>query len=464
MERKAMRMQFRNFVDGFLNRGSTGQSSRFFLLPVLLLCFALLVGFAAQGRVSGRFSLELVARPIPPTLARDIGLGTPGEFATLQFAVSSNLDLTASFGFACLNINTVVNMAGPEYLVIKTPINSESASLREIGVDSLRVVPKMWFAVPFETVTDVNNLPNSVVIPPGDTLPVAALFVTGRVTSSVSVAGFSIRYLAMMADINFPRPGASYEPLFYSAEDQNFAVGSLIFASWRAPTGIFASANIGINASSAGTSIKGHSAAGSVLPDNFFARFSVSGIDLGVIQLYETSVQSIRLGTSFSITRPPTGDESTAFNTTISLSGELWDGASISGSIALAPFPPKLTGLTVSLDIAPLRFVIALDTMELKSITFRFRTGLDIGAMTGSFGVTASGLERVTGLSMRLSLSQGIFSAATNVSFAERAERFGFASLGSTLALRIGPAIVSVRMTFGRHGLTRASVTAGVVF
>jgi hypothetical protein len=113
----------------------------------------------------------------------------------------------------------------------------------------------------------------------------------------------------------------------------------------------------------------------------------------------------------------------------------------------------------------PFRVAFALDTMELKSMSFSFGTSLNLGAMTGNFSTTASGLEKgMTGLSMRLSLSQGIFSAGTSVSFAERAEKFGFASLGSTLTFRFSPATVTVQATFGRYGLTRAAVTAGVVF
>ena len=79
--------------------------------------------------------------------------------------------------------------------------------------------------------------------------------------------------------------------------------------------------------------------------------------------------------------------------------------------------------------------------------------------------MTASGLERgMTGLSMQLSLSQGIFSAGTSVSFANRADKLGFASLSSSLTFRFSPAVVTVQTTFGRYGLTRAAVTAGVAF
>jgi len=230
--------------------------------------------------------------------------------------------------------------------------------------------------------------------------------------------------------------------------------------------GVSVSASIGVNASQAGKSIKGYSATGSAVPGNYFARFGVSGIKLADINLYGTSLQSVMLGTSFTFTKTATQTAgTTAFNTTINLSGKLWDKASISGSVTLAPFPPKFGGVTISFSMEPFRFAFALDTMELTSMSFSVSTGLNLGAMTGSFGATASGLERgMTGLSMRLSLSQGIFSAGTSVSFAERAEKFGFASLGSTLTFRFTPAVVTVRATFGRYGLTRAAVTAGVVF
>jgi len=254
--------------------------------------------------------------------------------------------------------------------------------------------------------------------------------------------------------------------LYYPVQSQSFAVGSLTSASWRAQMGVSVSASIGVNASQGGKSIKGHSATGSAVPGNYFARFGISGIKLADINLYGTNLQSVMLGTSFTFTKTATQtDGSTAFNTTINLSGKLWDKASISGSVTIAPFPPKFGGVTVSLSMEPFRVAFALDTLTLTSMSFSFSTGLNMGAMTGRFSTTASGLERgMTGLSMRLSLSQGIFSTSTNVSFANRAEKFGFASWGSTLTFRFTPAVVTVQATFGRYGLTRAAVTAGVVF
>jgi hypothetical protein len=438
----------------------------------ILLLVVLLGGIAgpAVAQISGRFGMDLVARRIPTTLTGEIKLDTPSEFVMLEFALASNLVLDANFGFAHLNIDAVVNTAGPEHCVIKTPIDLGELLFYEITFDKLSIVPEMWFAVPFEAVTDVNNLPNSQLIPPGD-----ILFVKARVTLSTSIAGFNINWLAMLDDVNFPNPGSAFTiripglpwtPLYYPAQSQSFAVGSLISASWRAQMGVSVSASAGINATTSGTSIKGYSATGSVLPDNYFARFGISGIQLADINLGGTAFQSVMLSTSFTFTQTPVQTEgTTAFSTAISLSGKLWDKVSISGSVSLAPFPPKVGGVTLSISMDPFRVSFALDTMSLTSMSFSFGTGLNMGAMTGSFGMTASGLERgMTGLSMRLSLSQGIFSAGTSVAFADRAEKFGFASLGSTLTFRLSPAVVTVQATFGRYGLTRAAVTAGVVF
>jgi len=429
---------------------------------VLFLVVIVTIGTCtAFAQLSGRFGMDLVARRVPTTLSGEIKLNTPSEFVMLEFAIASNLIINASFGFADLDIDAVVNTAGPEHCVFKVPMNFGELPFYEITFDKLSIVPEMWFAVPFEAVTDVNNLPNSVIIPPGD-----IMFVKARVTLSTSISGFNIKTLAMLDDINFPNPGSSYTPLYYPVQSQSFAVGSLVSASWRAQAGFSISANIGVNASQSGRSVKGYSATGSVLPDNFFARVGIGGIKLADIQLYGTAFQSVMLGTSFSFTQAPTQTEgTTAFNTRINLSGKLWDKVSIGGSVTLAPFPPKFGGVSLSISMEPFRLAFALDTMTLTSMSFSFSTGLNMGAMTGNFSTTASGLERgMTGLSMRLSLSQGIFSAGTSVSFANRAEKFGFASLGSTLTFRFSPATVTVRATFGRYGLTRAAVTAGVVF
>ena len=406
--------------------------------------------------------MDVIARRIPTTLTGEIKLDTPSEFVMLEFAIASKAILNVDFGFFDLNIDAAVNTAGPEHLVLKAPLTFGGLPAYGVPLDKISVVPEMWFAVPFEAVTDVNNLPNSVIIPPAD-----ILFVKTRVTLSTSVAGFSVKNLLMLEDVNFPSPGSAFTPLRYPVQSQSFAMGNLTTVSWRAQIGVSVSANIGINASTSGTSIKGYSDTGSVYPDNYFARFAISGIKLGEIQLYDdTSFQNVQLGTSFALTQNPTQTEATtAFNTTISLSGVLWENVSISSSVTLRPYPAKFGGITLSITCEPFRLAFALDTMTLNSMSASIGSGLNMGAMTGSWGASFTGLERgLTGASVRLSLAQGIFSAGTSVSFATRGETFGFASWASTLTFRFSPAVVTVQATFGRYGLTRAAVTAGVAF
>jgi len=418
-------------------------------------------GIASHAQLSGQFGLGIITRRIPTTLTGEIKLDTPSEFVMLEFAIASNAVLNVDLGFFDLNIDAAVNTAGPEHFVFKAPLSFGSLPVYGILLDELSVVPEMWFAVPFEAVMDVNNLPNSVVVPPGD-----ILFVKSRISFSTSLAGFTVKNLVMLEDVNFPNPGSSYTPLYYPLQSQSFAMGSLTSVSWRAKIGVSVSTDIGINASRSGASVKGYSAVGRVVPGNMYARFNVSGIKLGDIQLYGTSFQSVQLGTGFAITKTATQTTSTtAFNTTISLSGQLWDNVGISSSITLRPMPATFGGVTLSITADPFRLAFALDTMTLNSMSASVSSGLSMGAMTGSWGASATGLERgMTGASVRLSLAQGIFSAATSVSYATRGEQFGFASWASTLTFRFSPAVVTVQATFGRYGLTRAAVTAGVAF
>ena len=73
--------------------------------------------------------------------------------------------------------------------------------------------------------------------------------------------------LLMLEDVTFPSPSSAFTPLYYPLQSQSFAIGSLMSVSWRAQMGFSMSASLGLNASTSGTSIKGYSASGSVLPD-----------------------------------------------------------------------------------------------------------------------------------------------------------------------------------------------------
>jgi hypothetical protein len=204
-------------------------SQALFCAVLLAVVAVLLAGTAAYGQVSGRFGLDITARRIPTTLTGEIVLDTPSEFAMLEFGIASNLALKADFGVGNFLLDAATNMAGPEHLVATGVLKADGFEAYGFRLDGLSVSSELWFAVPFEAVLDVNNLPNAVVIPPAD-----PLFVTFRATESWSYAGWSVKQLFMFQDVNFPDPASTFSPLYYPVQSQSCQWGSLTYVTWRA--------------------------------------------------------------------------------------------------------------------------------------------------------------------------------------------------------------------------------------
>jgi hypothetical protein len=411
--------------------------------------------------LSGQFGLDFVVRKIPTTLADDIALDTPSEFAVLECAIASNLDVTLGTTFGDIVLDLGTNMAGPEHAVGVADFRIAPIDFGGATLESIHAIGEMWFAVPFEGVTDVNGLPNCVVIPPGD-----VFFVAARFTASFACEGFTGRCLVMLQDVTFPNPSASFAPLFYERADQDFGLGSIWTISWNSPLGSSLNLTAGVNASQAATIIKGYSASGSVdsgecTPEwgNCFLNGSVGGIPLCDVPLGIATLYDVTMGLAFSVSTTQT------LSATLSVSGKISEDLGASTSITLLTDPMASSGLNVSGSVGCFQFGMMLDQLELTSLSAGCTTPLSLGATTGSFGVSATGLHKgLTGLSARLSLGQGLFSASTSVAFAERGGGFGFASLGTQLSFRFSPGTISVQATFGRFGLTRASLSTGVTF
>jgi len=424
-------------------------------LVALIVCA---LSTAAVGQITGGLDLNIVARRIPTTVDGEVKTDTPSEFTSLEFAIQSELDITLLTGFIDPQIKAAVNTAGLEHFVFLSPFSFEDATVLELPLENIGLLPEVWVAVPFESVVDVNNLANSSVIPPGD-----PLFVTARATFEVSVFGFDLEHLVMLEDVNYPAPGSSFDPLSYDHADQRFAVGNLTSISWRASTGASMRLNLGLAASSGSKAIKGHSASGKVTPDSSFLRITVGGISLGQASLLGIGVQDVTFGTSFSVS---TGTEE-VINSTISISGPAWDGASLGMSISFAALPsvPTMSAITLSATSGPFKISLALDTLEITGLSASCSGTLNMGAIGGSWDISASGIDRgLTGLSFRLMLSQGTFSANTSITFSQSGDNFGFASWSNVLTLRFSPAMLSARVTFGRNGLTQAAISTSVSF
>lgn len=425
------------------------------LLAVLLVWVA---SAATLGQITGALDLSIVARRIPTTVDGEIKTDSPSEFTSLEFAIQSELDITFLTGFIDPQIKAAINTAGLEHFVFLSSLSFEDATVLDLPFENVGLLPEVWVAVPFESVVDVNNLANSSVIPPGD-----PLFVTARATFEASVYGFNIKHLVMLEDVNYPAPGSSFDPLSYDNTDQEFAVGHLTSVSWRASTGASMRLNLGLAASSGSKAIKGHSASGKVTPDSSFLRITVGGISLGQASLLRIGVQDVTFGTSFSVS---TGTDE-VIRSTVSIAGPAWAGASLGMSISFGalPGPPTMSAITLSATSGPFKLSIALDTLEISGLSASCDGTLNLGAIGGSWGVNVSGIDRgLTGLSLRLQLSQGTFSTNTAITFSQRGDDFGFASWSNVLTLRFSPAMLSARVTFGRNGLTQASISTSVMF
>lgn len=425
---------------------------------VLLAVSVMLIvaGELSYAQLAGRLDLDLIARRIPTTVTGEIQLDTPSEFTMLEFAIVSKLDVTLDAGLMAPHVKAAVDTAGIEHFILSCPFPFGGLALPEGRLDDFTVVPEIWIAVPFESVTDVNNLPNSAIIPPGD-----ALFVSARCTFSASVGGFDLEHLVMLDDVNFPGPSGTFDPLHYRGSDQDFDVGSLTSASWRASIGLSMTAQLGLSASAASKSVKGHSAKGSVTPDSSFLRLGVGGIRLATVSLFGLGIQDVKLGASFSVA---TGTAE-SFSSDLVIAGEAWHGASISLAISLTSQPPAVSSFALSITQGPFSMSFALDTMDITGLSASCGDSLNLGAITGSWSLRITGIERgLTGLAMALSLGHGVFSVNTSVTFSQLGDDFGFASWSNRLIFRWSPAVVSTQVTFGRHGLTRAAITTSVSF
>jgi len=415
----------------------------------------------AVGQMSGQFGLDFIARKIPSTLTDEIALDTPSEFAELEFGIASNLDVTVDCGFAVLDLDLGTNMAGAEHAVGGLDVELPSFTVNGAVLEDIHVTGEMWFAVPFEAVTDVNNLPNSAIIPPG-----GPYFVTARFTASFACDGFKAKWLSMIQDVAFPSPSGSYGPLTYEDSDRDVGLGSILWVSWTSPLGSSLALTAGVNSSLAATAIKGYSAAGRVDTGecatdfgNCFLNGSIGGVPLCDISFPYVTLTDAKMGLSFSVSTTQT------LSMTVSFSAKIAKDIGIGTSITLLKDPVETSGLNISGSVGCFDYGVALDTMELTSLSLGCTTPFSLGALTGSFGLGATGLQNgLTGLSMRLSVSQGLFAASTSLAFAQRGEEFGFASLGTQLTYRIPPGSLSIQATFGRFGLTRAAVGAGVTF
>jgi len=365
------------------------------------------------------------------------------------------INLKLTFSPTELWLDTVGGFAGFEHVILGAKKSFAGVTFE----------PELWFAVPFESVTDVNNLPNAAVIPPGE-----LLFAAARVEASGEVGDFSVRWISVLQDLNFPSPGADFPYLRYGVQSQSFAAGSYVTISGPVVDPVRLTLQIGMGAEPGGYSVKGYSASGKAVPDRLYATLTLSpipvncpicegpeGVPLSDIQLGLTfrieplkdpflslrghvnlkAFDLIRVGTSFTMDFP---------------SGIQWGGFSLS-------VPTELGTLNLQLDKE--------GEFRSGSLNMSYRTDLNLGWSSGTFmaRATATSEHGISSATATLNLSQGTFTSSYNLAYAWRSdEGLSFASFALRFKINLNPLQVGVHLTFGRYGLGRFTVSAGYVF
>ena len=427
-----------------------GVGTNFLVAVCILAVFQL--GILAAPTLSGSTTLNLSALPVPCTLVDETKLNTPCERTIFSWDLDMAVKLKLSLSPAEILLDAVGGFAGFEHVIL-----GAKAPFGEVEAES-----ELWLAVPFESVADVNNLPNAAVIPPGDMLFAAAL-----VRASWSADPFTINWTTVFQDINFPSPGRDYPELSYGLGDQSFALGSLIRISTTF-NGVGLSLQLGLGAEPGSFAVKGYSTSVRAVRDRFFAVISANNITLGCPWCPGGgSADGLRLGLSFIV--EPKGP--TFLTLRGSITAVVVDDVRVSTSFSLlVPEKVQWGGFSVSMRTSLGSFSIQLDPegeFRSASLGMSYQTPLNLSWTSGVFFVraTATSQRGISSVSTSLSLSQGTFSSSYNLAYSWQSDRgLAFASFSLRFRINLAPLQVGVGIVFGRYGLGRFTVSTGYVF
>jgi len=380
---------------------------------------------------------------MPVTLIDNTQLDTPAELVVMKVGIEASLDFTATWNNVRLDWDSAMSIAGPERVILQG----------SIPLGPITIEPELWFAVPFETVTDIDHFTNYAVISPGD-----LMFVKTRCRVSGSYGGVDYDVLCLLEDVNFPDPGAEFVPLTYTVQSQSFRYGAIVSASVEAYPGVTLSSVTNINADSGSNAVKGHSASGSAYRscDNDFwwnQTLTLRGLKYCDVPFWVRA------------TIDPYADPMFDFAGGGSLLLDFFE-LELSGSISL--FPIGVSGFSFSGNVCDAVSVgVSLsDHLEFQGASVRCTTRLDLGLMAlqlgGSLTVVAG--QGIPGGSLSASVMQGTFSGGLSVSVSEQQGMYRLSSFTVRFSTTDAPVSYSVSIAFGRTGLKRAELTIGMVF
>lgn len=405
--------------------------------------------------LSGSTALNLSAIPLPCTLVGEIKLDTPCERTVFSWDLDMAIKLRLSLGPGEAWLDATGGFAGFEHVVLGGIYKIPGA---------LELTPELWFAVPFESVTDVNGLPNSAIIPPG-----RLMFAQARVEAGWRLGDLDVRWVSMFQDLNFPDPGTDFPHLSYPAQSQSFDMGNYVTISGPVVSPVRFSLLIAMGAEPGAYQIKGYSSPGTVVPGRLYARLSFTSIP--IVCPYCTAaklpISDITLGITFQI--EPEHDPFLSLSGFINL--KVFNTISVATSFTMQiPAGIQWGGFSVSAPTNLGTLNLQFDPQgEFKSGTLNmsYRTDLNLAWASGTFSarLTATSQYGISAASASLFLSQGLFTSNYDLNYAWRSdEGLSFASFSLRFGINLNPLQVGVQLVFGRYGLGRFTIQTGYVF
>ena len=410
---------------------------------VMVLVTASVLCVAEPLTVSGRFGLDVCMIPMPTTLMNNVQLDTPTEFTQLKHSMEASLNFTATWDQVRLDWDSAMNIAGPERVILEGTI----------PLGPLMLEPELWFAVPFETVKDIDNFTNYAVISPGD-----MMFVKTRLAVSGSYGGVDFDGLFLIEDVEFPNPSLDFPGPEYTVQSQAFRYGAILTASAEVYDGVTLRSVTNINADGGTNAVKGHSASGRA--------FRSCSNDLWWNQTLSLSgLQYCNLPFWLRLSVSPCDDPILDLAGGGSLILDFFD-LELSGSISL--FPVDISGFSFTGRICDSISVgVSLsESLDFQSASLMSSSSLDLGLMllqiSGSMQVVAG--TGIPGANLSFSATQGAFSGSMNIAISEQAGVYRMTSYTAQFSVNDPPVAYSLSVSFGRTGLKRATVSFGVVF
>jgi hypothetical protein len=414
--------------------------------------------------------VDFFMEPIPCTLVGEIQLDTPCEKTLLKFDIESIVNVSFSVSGMTFTLRSAMGIPGLEHLIL--------TGLFTLG--SVDLTAELWMATPFESVTDINLMPNVVMIPPG-----RFLFVKQRITTEIALGGVALKNLAIFEDVTFPNPGADYGTTDCDGDGslegtcvlgietnpadryqtQSFAFGNLMTLAGQTPSGISITSQLGICATNTGNAVKKYSAAGSVNP-HCAARRIKPGL---FFDLMTVSLAGIPLtaGVTASVNMSCIQITACKLTNTFSFTG---GPIPISTSLTFTDlFKVSFGGVSVRIPMGSVTIGLVIDgAFSLRSASFSFAETLSAGDFSARLTSSGSFLKGkgLTGVAMGLSVTSGTFSANHALRLVRDPVLGGlrFGSFGITMGLTLAPARISLQVTFGQAGLSRAGFRIGLVF